>query len=153
MDAVTSYDTNSFLECLKRIVSHHGLCSDIYSDCGANFVGSYKELRDMFFKYSLFSKGIVNEAYNLGIRWHFNPHFEPHFEGLWKSAVRCAKHHLKRVIGNSTLTYEEMSTLLATIEACLNSRPLCALTEDPLDIQALTPAHFLLGRPLLSIPE
>ena len=67
-------------------------------------------------------------------------------------AVRCAKHHLKRVIGNSTFTYEE-STLLTMIEACVNSKPLCTLTEDPSDLQALTRAHFLLSRPLLPIPE
>ncbi|KMQ82244.1 hypothetical protein RF55_23670 [Lasius niger] len=46
-----------------------------------------------------------------------------------------------------------MSTLLAQVEACLNSRPLEALTEDPDDTAALTPGHFLIGTALNAVPE
>lgn len=44
-------------------------------------------------------------------------------------------------------------TLLAQVEACLNSRPLQALTDDPKDISALTPGHFLIGMPIIAVPE
>jgi len=57
------------------------------------------------------------------------------------------------VLGDATLTYEEMSTLLAQIEACLNSRPLQALSDDPEDLAALTPGHFLVGAALTAVPE
>lgn len=62
------------------------------------------------------------------------------------------KHHLKRVIGEQKLTYEEFNTFLSQIEACLNSRPLVALTEDPDDLDYLTPGHFLVGGPVLAPP-
>ena len=51
------------------------------------------------------------------------------------------------------MTYEELSTLLAQIEACLNSRPLAPISNDDNDIQALTPSHFLIGRPLQALPD
>lgn len=52
------------------------------------------------------------------------------------------KTHLKRVVGNAKLTFEELSTVLAQIESCLNSRPLVALPSDEDAIEALTLGHF-----------
>lgn len=53
------------------------------------------------------------------------------------------KHHLHHLMGDYTLTYEELTTLLCQIEACLNLRPLTALSSDPSDLVALTPGYFL----------
>lgn len=58
------------------------------------------------------------------------------------------KHHLKRVIGVEKYSFQGMATLLAGIEACLNSRPLCKMADDPDDLEPLTPGHFLIGMPL-----
>lgn len=90
---------------------------------------------------------------NDGLTWHFIPASAPHFGGLWEAGVRSFKHHLKRVVGAHTLSQLELATLLCQIEACLNSRPLIALTDDPESFEALTPGHFLIGRPLISVPE
>jgi len=60
---------------------------------------------------------------------------------------------MRRVLGNNTLTYEEMATFLAGVEACLNSRPIAPLSDDPNDVAALTPGHFLVGTALLAVPE
>lgn len=62
------------------------------------------------------------------------------------------KFHLKRVLGTGQLTYEDLTTLLTEIEACLNSRPITAITEDPYDMEALTPGHFLVGNSLQTVP-
>lgn len=87
------------------------------------------------------------------IKWHFIPAKSPHFSGLWEAAVKSIKTHLIKVTGNARLTYEQLYTLLRQIEAVLNSRPLTALSTDPNDLYALTPAHFLVGDSLVAIPE
>ncbi|XP_046967542.1 uncharacterized protein LOC124535377 [Vanessa cardui] len=39
------------------------------------------------------------------------------------------------------------------VQAVLNSKPLCALSSDPSEVDVLTPGHFLTGGPLVSLPE
>lgn len=63
------------------------------------------------------------------------------------------KTHLHRIIKNTKLTYEEFSTVITQIEACLNSRPLCPLDDNPENCMALTPGHFLTGQALMAIPQ
>ncbi|XP_055522716.1 uncharacterized protein LOC129716897 [Wyeomyia smithii] len=46
-----------------------------------------------------------------------------------------------------------MSTILAQIESQMNSRPLLPLSEDPNDLAALTPAHFLIGTTMNALPD
>lgn len=96
---------------------------------------------------------ISNFNTDQSISWKFNPPGAPHFGGLWEAGVNSVKHHLYRVVGDATMAYEELATLLAQIESCLNSRPLCPLAEDPDDLSFITPGHFLIGDALLSAPD
>ncbi|XP_029164932.1 uncharacterized protein LOC114945229 [Nylanderia fulva] len=153
LEVVSDYSSEAFIAALRRFVSRRGLCTDVYSDCGTTFVGADRTLRELFKASSSEGHHIARAANNQGIRWHFNPPAAPHFGSLWEAAVKSTKFHLRRVIGETTLTYEELSTLLTQIEACLNSRPLQALSDDPDDTSALTPGHFLIGAPLLAVPE
>ncbi len=70
-----------------------------------------------------------------------------------ESAVKSMKTHLKRILGTVKLTFEELYTVLTQIEACLNSRPLVPLPSDDDGVEVLTPGHFLIGRPLESLPD
>ena len=61
---------------------------------------------------------------------------------------------IKKVAGDVKLTYEELSTILTQVEACLNSRPIAPMvTADGEDVEALTPGHFLIGRPICALPD
>lgn len=63
------------------------------------------------------------------------------------------KLHLKRT-SNVCLTFEEMSTVLCQVEACLNSCPLVPLNNSNKEAaDALTPGHFITGGPLMALPD
>ena len=63
------------------------------------------------------------------------------------------KYHLKRATTNIKLTFEECATVISQVEACLNSRPLVAIHSDDDGLEALTPGHFLIGRPIEALPD
>jgi hypothetical protein len=75
----------------------------------------------------------------------------PHFGGLWEAAARSTKRHLKRIVSDVKLTFEEMSTALAQIETVLNSHPLAPLPGPDEALEPLTPGHFLIGPSLESL--
>jgi len=146
LEIVEDLTSKSFIASLRRFMSRRGRCTTIYSDNGTNFVGAEKELKSY----------IVNAGPAMaqeGIEWRFNPPAAPHFGGLWESAVKSAKHHLSRMMGEAKLTLSELNTLLCQIEACLNSRPITPMSSEPSDAEALTPAHFLIGGAMTLPPE
>lgn len=139
---------------MKRFLSRRGACTDIYSDNGTNFVGANRELKTKFEEtMSELASTAAESLVHTGTNWHFIPANSPHFGGLWEAAVKSFKYQLKRIINDTPLTFEEFYTLLTQIEASLNSRPLCQISSDPNDLNALTPGHFLVGAPMNATPE
>ncbi|XP_077262598.1 uncharacterized protein LOC143897666 [Temnothorax americanus] len=149
LDVASDYSAEAFLAALRRFVARRGLCRALYSDCG----GADAQLKALFSASDQEGRRIAARVAEESIQWHFNPPAAPNFGGIWEAAVKSMKLHLRRVIGETKLTYEEMATVLAQVEACLNSRPLQALSDDPEDLTALTPGHFLIGSALKAVPE
>ncbi|XP_071629486.1 uncharacterized protein [Temnothorax longispinosus] len=124
----------------------------MYSDNGTTFVGADAQLTKAYHD-ALNHPDFLNGTALDGISWHFIPPYAPHFGGLWEADVKSVKHHLRRVLGAHTLTFEEFTTLLYRIEACLNSRPIGPLKDTLDDYEPLTPGHFLIGSAIALNPE
>ncbi|XP_040172723.1 uncharacterized protein LOC120905745 [Anopheles arabiensis] len=146
--------TAGFLAALRRFTSRRGLPAHIHSDNGKNFEGAERELKELFelFNDEQHRNTVATRCTDRGITWHFNPPKAPHFGGLWEAAVKTAKRHLYRHLGNTRLSYEGYCTVPHQIEAAMNSRPLLPLSDDPNELAALTPAHFLIGTSMFAVP-
>ena len=156
IEIVSDLTTEAFLAALKRFVSRLGLPSAMHTDNGTNFVGAKNDLNDLyrFLSSSSTSSAINSFLLTNRITWHCIPEHAPHFGGLWEAAVKSTKYHLKRVIGQQRLDFEDFATITAQVEACLNSRPLCSTTShSPDGIILLTLGYFLVGHALRAYPE
>ncbi|XP_028173713.1 uncharacterized protein LOC114362479 [Ostrinia furnacalis] len=147
LELVSDLTKEAFIAALNRFIARRGRPQRIFSDNGTTFVGTFNELSSLLRDPSL-SAHLTDK----GIDFSFIPAYTPHFGGLWESAVKSIKHHLRRILELTHLTFEEMATLLIQVEAILNSRPITPISNDPSDLTCLTPAHFLIGRSIVSLP-
>uniref|UniRef100_A0A0A9YNG0 Pol polyprotein n=1 Tax=Lygus hesperus TaxID=30085 RepID=A0A0A9YNG0_LYGHE len=153
IELVGDLSSAAYLAALERFVARRGLCRKIFCDNGKNFVGAAREHREILSFLRQSETEVADYLSNREIEYCFNPPESPWMGGLWEAAVKSCKTHLRRIVFNRLLTYEELSTFLARIEAVLNSRPLCPLISDSTAPGVLTPGHFLVGSPLVSPAE
>jgi len=122
----------------------------MFSDNGTNFQGALNQLKKL---HQLLHSRTHQEKIDRmlkedNIEWHFIPSHAPHFGGIRESAVKSTKYHLKRIVGDATLNFEEMYTALVLIEAVLNSRSLIPISNN---FSYLILGHFLVGDSHLNI--
>ncbi|XP_063981081.1 uncharacterized protein LOC135164553 [Diachasmimorpha longicaudata] len=153
LELLTDLTSQAFIETYKRFTGRRGLCATLSSDNAKTFMGANNELGKLLDESRKEIHHIINELASNGTKWIFIPPQSPHMGGKWEAAVKSVKFHLKRLTGNLVLTYEELNTLIIQIEAQLNSRPRCALSDDPEDCRALTLGHFIIGEPINAVPE
>lgn len=150
LELVCDASTDTFIAALRRFIARRGRVTELISDNGTNFVGANNYLKSIYSQIEKDKSTIENECH---IKWTFITPSAPHHGGIYEAAVKSVKYHLTRIIGNTSLTYDEYDTILCQTEALVNSRPLCALTDDPTNLNALTPGHFLLLRQPVALPD
>lgn len=109
LEAVSDMTSEAFIAALRRFVSRRGLCRELVSDNGSNFVGAKAELDELW---TLLHNQIDNDLIkrtlaSKGIDWHMHPAGAPHFSGLFEAGVKSTKFHLRRVMGSTPFTFEE----------------------------------------------
>ena len=132
-----------FIACLRRFIARRGCPSLIWSDWGTNFVGAARDIKE-FYRFlrgqetqwlasspprTSTQDAVASFLSTQNITWKFILQ-HAHFSGFWEAAVKSMKTHLRRVVGEVRLTFEEFYTVITQIEACLNSRLLVPLHDS-----------------------
>ena len=155
IELVENLTKEACMSAIKRFTARRGLPQKLFSDNGRNFIGTSNDmirLQEIINK-DCNEKSNGNFVSQLGIEWLTIPPRAPHFGGLWEAAIKSMKRHLRRKVGLHVLSFEELKTVVIQIESILTSRSLAAMSNDPNDLQPITPAHFLLRRPANDIPS
>jgi hypothetical protein len=119
LEVVTSLDAKETSLAIRRFIARRGKADFFISDNGRAFLCMAKLL-----------KGVVS--------WEHIPAAAPWWGGFWERMVGTVKRSCKKTLGNSSLSLQELQTVLTELEDRINRRPL-----TPSDDVGITPAHFL----------
>ena len=141
IEVAHSLDTSSFIAALRRFISRRGEPELMRSDNGGNFVAGNKELKE-----AVNQQAIHDALLQRNIKWIFNPPSGSHFGGVWERCIRTARKVIGAVLKEQVLDDEGLSTLMCEVESIVNGRPITNVSDDPTDLQPLTPNQLLLMR-------
>lgn len=143
LELLPNMTTEGCLMGLRRFVARRGIPSCILSDNAKTFRRAALELNEV--------GNLVDDEAVQGflsqkrIKWKFIVERAPWWGGFWERLIRTVKNTLKVVIGKSNLNFEQLRTFLAEAEAIVNDRPITYVSNDPLDLNPISPSKFLLN--------
>lgn len=138
-----------FLQAFRRFCGRRGVPSTITSDNAKTFKFCSKEVGKL-----VRSEEVHEYLANRQVTWRFIAEKAPWWGGYWERLVRSIKRCLRKTVGRSTLTFDEMATVLVEVEATLNNRPLTYVFSDSEGLSyVLTPADLVYGRRLVTSPS
>ncbi|XP_015926265.2 uncharacterized protein [Parasteatoda tepidariorum] len=151
LELVNSLTTENFLLAFRRFIARRGLCSVMYSDNAKTFKRAELDLKNIW---KTINHPDVKKFYALhGITWRYIVEKAAWWGGFYERLIRSVKTALRKTIGKTSLTFDELETLLVETEAILNSRPITYIGTDAEELCALTPAHFLIGKRITCLPS
>jgi hypothetical protein len=118
-----------FLRGFKRFIASRGVPEIIIND-------NFKTFK---------SREVKRFMLGHGIKQRFILPASPWWRGFYERLVRTVKSCLKKTLGRTYTTFEELQTILCDVEIAINNRPLAYLSEDDLD-EPLTAFHLIQGR-------
>ncbi|GFR03293.1 integrase catalytic domain-containing protein, partial [Trichonephila clavata] len=86
------------------------------------------------------------------IRWQFIIERAAWWGGFYERLIRTVKLALRKTVRKTTLSRDELETLLIEIEGVLNSRPRTYIFADLNEPEPFTSSHMILGRRMNSLP-
>lgn len=80
IELLNSMDVDAFLLALRRFIARQDRLKEVISDCGTNFHGAERELRETF---AAMEPQLKEQLTEYQIDFKYNPLNAPHFGGAW----------------------------------------------------------------------
>lgn len=149
LEVVKDLSASTFLLAFRQFCGRRGLPSTMISDNAKTFKASAAEIQKV-----VHSEEIHDYLTNQKVIWKFIVEKALWWGGFWERLVGMVKRCLRKAVGRSTLTVEELRTVVVEIESTLNNRPITFLYDDEQGVsRALTPADLIYGHRLAVTPS
>ena len=152
LELVGDLTTEQFLGCLRRFIARRGRPQQIISDNAPHFKLAASVLEKAW-RTVLHDADVLNYCSANEISWHFTTELAPWQGGFYERLVGLVKQSLRKCLGKTLLSYDQLETLLVEIEAVVNSRPLTFIYGDIDSQRSLTAADFLLPKRDFGVPN
>ncbi|XP_061167953.1 uncharacterized protein LOC133176911 [Saccostrea echinata] len=151
LELMQDMSTEQLLLGLRRFIARFGKPKQIISDNGAQFKLASLVLEKGWEKVTS-DKDVQSYIANEEIQWQFIVELAPWMGGFYERLVGV-KRCLRKTMGKLCLTNKQMRTMLAEVEAVVNTRPLVYIGDDINSNITLTPAHFLTLNPKIGLQD
>ncbi|KAL3073720.1 hypothetical protein niasHS_016626 [Heterodera schachtii] len=127
LEATLDLTSETFINVLRRFISRRGKPDIIWSDNATTFKLAQKTLE------LLSAPGPDQEVQNFlthnRIQWRFIAQISPWAGGFYERLVKLVKDCFKRTLGRRILSFDQLNTFVAEVEATLNYRPITAVSD------------------------
>ena len=145
--------TKSFIQAIERMSNRRSLPEELHSDNGKEIIKGEQHIAQLFS--TLNTAETHEELKKRGIKWYHNPERSPSKGGHIERLIGVAKKPLLKALINNKYTESELNTLLTSVEAASNLRPLSPISQSPDDhnMLCITPSHLMIGQSLRPLPS
>ena len=147
LELIPNLTANEFIKCFKRLIARRGRPKTAYSDNAKTFQAATKWLKQVI-KTEEFNEFLTKE----NIKWKFNLPRAPWWGGHFERLIGLTKQTLFKSLGKTSLSWNELESVLLDVEVNLNNRPLTYM-EDDIQYPILTPNSMLLGWDTVMLEE
>ena len=139
LELLRNLSTDTFLQSFRRFTARRGLPKKLISDSAKTFKAAAKEIERISRSYN-----VQRFLTNKGVAWDFIIEKAPWHGGFWERQIKTTKRCLKKTMGRSFLSFEEMRTMLVEIESTFNNRPITYVYDDDEGVSfPLTPSCLM----------
>jgi len=150
MEVLSHLDISSFVNAFRRFTARRGYVNQLVLDNATNHKGSEREMSEEIAKWN--RSEIGRQLQRHATTFKYNTPKSSHSGGVFERAIRSAREHLRHVVGDPSLTEENLATLTVEAEFLVNSRPLTAVSDDPDEIDAICPNDLLVLKSMDPLP-
>ena len=152
LELLPDLSSDQFLLGFRRMLAKYGKPTTIISDNAKQFKLA-KSTIDKLWSKATTNADVQSYIANEGIDWKFIVKLSPWMGGCYERMIGLVKRSLRKSIGKSCLTWDQLSTIICEVQAVINSRPLIYVGDDINSKEILTPSHFLSLNPKTGIPQ